>query len=69
VIYDEIKKRHENFVMDQRISCSAGKGVVCYTYGLTKGTKDGTKTSTDQEAFIYRTNSKPIQYVRSCMKK
>jgi hypothetical protein len=55
--------------MDQRISCSAGKGVVCYTYGLTKGTKDGTKTSTDQEAFIYRTNSKPIQYVRSCMKK
>jgi hypothetical protein len=22
VIYDEIKKRHENFVMDQRISCS-----------------------------------------------
>jgi hypothetical protein len=23
VIYDEIKKRHENFVMDQRISCSA----------------------------------------------
>jgi hypothetical protein len=24
VIYDEIKKCHENFVMDQRISCSDG---------------------------------------------
>jgi hypothetical protein len=24
VIYDKIKKRHENFVMDQRISCSEG---------------------------------------------
>jgi hypothetical protein len=27
VIYDEIKKRHENFVMDQSISCS-GRRVV-----------------------------------------
>jgi hypothetical protein len=27
VIYDEVKKRHENFVMDQRISCSDGGGI------------------------------------------
>jgi hypothetical protein len=26
VIYDEIRKRHGNFVMDQRISCSDGRG-------------------------------------------
>jgi hypothetical protein len=44
VIYDEIKKRHENFVMDQRISCSGMSADQCIRLRVEDDDKRGRET-------------------------
>jgi hypothetical protein len=50
VIYDEIKKCHENFVIDQRISCSGIR--VGLRYGVTMHTKYHRMLDSNEQAYL-----------------